>query len=180
MNHSKLIGNAVKGNKRFDIRRKLPYRVFEKYSDGIKDLSKRIYNDIENNKYTYDDLILYLLHDAMVNGRKSAKFICNKNINKVKALYSPKQFERDKINILALNKKIKLKKFYEYFSLDYEGKSIIFRLVKKQLISPLFWIEYDRMWFKVKQEFEEDFEHFLFRKCCELIKEQVLIERKTK
>ena len=169
-NSRQLVKRSVEGRKLFNVCKCLHPIVLERANEYYVSQAKQIFNDIENSKYGYNDVALFIFHHSAIG---KVPFITEKSILRTKMLYSKERLEQDKIRVLSINKKLMLKKFNRYFDLDSEGKSIIFRLVKRGLISPLFWIEYDRFW-EVDDKQEETFEHFKFRKCCELIKTQVL------
>lgn len=145
---------------------------FEKVREYYKIHCKRIFNEIENSFYSYKDLKLFVLYSYLFVKWPNIKNINKKNIKEVKLLFSKNRLEEDKKYFLEINKRVKLNDLEKYFIIK-EGVSIVYNLIKKKLLSPIFWIKYS----SIVDNFEgESIEHKYFRRICNLIK-SILTER---
>lgn len=133
--------NYVFGNKNVKLNKILKSYVFEKKSNQfVKDQCFRIYNEIENSFYSYNDLTIALLFISF-RDKPNLKNIDRKLIIKCLKHFDKKQLKEDEKFILDLNKELKFNNIKEYFNII-SGESIICELFLKGLISPLFFIKY--------------------------------------
>ncbi len=119
---------------------------YNRQKDLIKKYCFRIYNDIENSYYSYKDLTiatLSLYYNHEIFKYNSYKYLTDKYINIIKDKFSTEQYSKDKkfIENLNKNKGISFKKNEDFFILREGGQSIIYDLIKKQYISPIFFIK---------------------------------------
>ena len=115
---------------------------YENTNNYYKENCKRIYNELENSYYTYKDLIVYFLYDFAMTGKtKPLHELKNKNILKIKKIFTKKQLEEDKKFILNINKKLQLKSMIEFFEIRSNGMPIIYELIKKNYVSPAIYIK---------------------------------------
>lgn len=172
MNSSKFVYsiyyNVIKSvSSKKDIIYKQDIMFWDRVKDYSKTISKRVYNDIENGKYTHDQMILFLLVKSIFE-RVSFFKVNEKNVKAVVDLFSDFRFKRDKQFLIDVNKKVKLP-FKKYFVNNVNGYSILYDLIINDHISPRMWIEYEEK-FYVKSEHESK-EHEKFRWICNKIKE---------
>ena len=124
-----------------DIFKILPYSNFQRANIQTVSVCKRIYNDIENGYYTHKQLVLSYLHESMFVDKKILiKNLNMKRIKEVKKLYTRKQFLVDKEFISNINSSLNITKVSDYFKINNDGENIIFNLIKKQFISPIFYL----------------------------------------
>jgi len=114
---------------------------------------KRIYNDIENGYYTYDELIIYLLtkalfEDTIVGYSKIDETL----IKRTMKLYSKKQLTTDKKFIKEINKDVKLNSIKDFFEINEEGENLIFTLTSKNFISPALYLKYSKKYLTMDTE----------------------------
>jgi hypothetical protein len=116
---------------------------FNRSSDHLKNHCKRIYSDLESNLYKQKDLALYILYTYIFDYKLDYSKITEKNINKVKNLFTKQRIEKDQKFILELSEKTKLSELSDYFKLNSSGSNIMYDLVIKEYISPIFYIDYE-------------------------------------
>jgi hypothetical protein len=76
----------------------------------------------------------------------------------------------DENTIIGMNKELKLKCIDDFFKVhEASGESILYQLVVKKCITPLFWIKYNRHF---KQSEYENEKHKRFRKICDYLNQQ--------
>lgn len=107
---------------------------------------KTIYNDIENNYYNYDDLIIYILYNLIFNTNGSFIYKGNncEKLKEVLKLFTKRRLEEDQSLLIEVNKKMKLQPnpMVELFKIREDGFSFIYKLIKQKKISPLFYMMY--------------------------------------
>ncbi|MFW6272637.1 MAG: hypothetical protein ACOC2U_02515 [bacterium] len=179
LNYS-LYQNITKQCKKFDKLRKevdiykLHDYVFrKKASEYFVKKFKYIYNEIENNIYSQRDYILTLYYSLIFQKNVDLKKdLTRKNIRSVGAMFCKKQLISDKKFIILIHRKMKLKGgLNTFFDIQDDGESIVFKLVRRKCISPIFFIYYSKYF---KHNEKETFEHLRFRKICNFIKTYLL------
>lgn len=162
--------DIIKKNKNKSIDKLVVKIQYDRSKEFYRNQCKRIYNEIENSFYNYNDLKLFLLYEYLFNDSIKLKNINAKNVKLIKKLFIKKQLNEDKYLILRVNKQTKYNDIKKYFVIrEMEGGnySIIYNLILKKYISPLFWIKYSY----VVTEFEnEEKDHKRFRKICNIMK----------
>lgn len=151
---------------------KYTHILYKNSSKYMKILCKKIYNDIENSKYTYNDLIIYLIHNAMFSRKENFNEINKENIKKISDLYKKQRLIIDKENIKKIMKELNIK-FNYLFNIDERGGTLCFDFCNEEIISPLLWILKSKKYFVEESFFVKLFEndnHKTFRKYCNVIK----------
>lgn len=106
------------------------------------DISKRIYNELENHLYTYKDILIFMLYQYAFLGKVNIYKISSEDIKRVSKIFSKKQFKIDEDFILKINKNIKFKNIIDFFEIRESGEPIIYNLIKQNYITPVFYIKY--------------------------------------
>lgn len=164
------ITDLVEKNKKIDNLEKLSTFRFKKTHEYLRDKCKRVHNEIENNNYNYNDLKKFVLYQYIWNKKLNIKIINSKNVKEVKKLFTKEYFEIDKETIIRINKEIKLKGIHDFFTIKEQlGESVLYQLIIKKYVSPLFWIKYKK--FFVESKYENN-THKYFRKVCDYLNQQ--------
>jgi len=145
---------------------------FKGYNDAkwIHNDCKRIFNDIENSFYSYNDLLIAMFYESIFIKSFTLRMLTDKRINEIKSLFSLIELKKDKKILLAINKNIIFNSIEDYFRLNTEEVSYIYELIMKKFISPIFWIKYDNFFDSIEQIYKESEEHIKFRKICKYMK----------
>jgi len=148
---------------------------FDKCYEGMLEKCRRVYNDIENHYYGYDEFIIYALHSLMFKNSITLSGVITKNVRATLKLFSKKQLEIDKQFILDINKELQLRPdpLYEMFKLQPEhGESMIYRWTKQKILSPIFFMRYEK---KVLTDRQEDaiFKHDDYKR-FEFVSDQLI------
>ncbi len=139
--------------------------AYRNVHDGIKLHCKRIYNEIENGIYTFNDYRRFLLYSYIFKSSIGFGEVTKKSMHEFKKLFTSKILKLDEKIILQVNKEVKyndIKKFFEVV----DGKSMIYRLIMQKAISPLFWLKYNKFFVGT----DENDDHLRFRNVCKLFK----------
>ena len=102
----------------------------------VKDHCRRIYNELENHWYSYDDIALFYLYRMLFNKKTYHADIIRHDISKMKLLFGKKQLKHDKKFLVDVGMQSEIKHFDEYFELD-NGEPIIFHLILEKTVSPI-------------------------------------------
>lgn len=104
----------------------------------------RIYSDIENHYYGYNEYILFCFYNLIFKNNIDLQGIITEKIKNVSKLFTRFQLEKDKAFIIELNKKLKLRPdpIVELFKIGESGFSMVYLLTKKKNISPIFFITF--------------------------------------
>lgn len=159
-------GNKKIANVKMDHFIKLGHGLsFKRVRDVALDLYKKLYNSVENNQISHRDIIIAYLHQALFSSVKID--ILKLKVDKVKAireLYTEKRLNEDKILIRDIITELKLNGLDDIFKVNVDGESIIYNLIKKEHISPIFYLQYAKKVLPNSQEnniFKSDnFIHF--------------------
>ncbi len=120
----------------------IPKPMFEKTNEFIKKQCYRIFNEIENSYYTYNDLMVYMIYRTLWDTSVKLVNINHDAIDKFKLQFTERQLETDRITIHKINKEAKMKNIKEYFSIRENGESLIYRLCMREIISIYFFMYY--------------------------------------
>ena len=150
--------------------------------DWLLNDAKRIYNEIENSYYNYNDLIIHLLYLYLFKKTIYPDEINSKKVVETLNIFTIKQLEEDKKTLISINDKLKQRKGIEkYFELDHEHKTIIFCLIRKHHISPMFWIRYGYLFLVLNPKRTEEHEdHKYFRKILNYLKKHLDLTNQLK
>lgn len=119
---------------------------------------KKIYNDIENGYYTYDDLMIFYIYKLIFSNVVKIPEISQKNIKEIKKLFTEKQLKADKEFILDIKKELELKNELEisnvkyFFDINVNGENIIYSLIKSKHVSPNFYLQYYKRYLTKNEE----------------------------
>lgn len=114
-------------------------KIYDAQPRYIKDNCYRIFNELESNWYTFDDLLCYWMYRSLWD--KKGTFD-TKGIDAFKLTFNEKQLEKDRRLISEINKTVKLKSISEYFELKENGESLAYQLAMNNQISIYFCIIY--------------------------------------
>lgn len=135
---------------------------FDKSSDFTKRHCKRIYNEIENAYYSYNDLVIFLLYELIFFDKNHVKLITEKDINITSKLFTEEQLEKDQEFLIQLNDKIKLTDIADYFKINRNGGNIIYeKLILNKNVSPYFYIECQNLVSREEEKESEELKKFI-------------------
>ncbi|MFW6219535.1 MAG: hypothetical protein ACOC33_01575 [bacterium] len=116
---------------------------FNKSNEFVKNNCKRIFNDIENNYYTHNDLVVFILTYSIYNSKFiSLNKITYKNIKDTLKLYTKKTLIKDKTFIKKINDELNFKNIADFFIINDDGENLIYNLIIKKYISPIIFLQY--------------------------------------
>lgn len=168
----KNVESFIKNEKDVNIFKKQSKLWFERSSEYIQRNCKRLFNEIENSFYDYYDLAIFLLYDLIFNEKNSLRNVNDKNINKVKNLFTLEQLKKDQDFILELNKQLNFTDLSEYFKINSSGGNLLYdNLILPKHISPYFYLEFDINKEDEKEKEKEKEELKKFKKIIKKIKE---------
>lgn len=100
---------------------------------------QRIYNELENHYYTYDDMIIALAYMYLFSENVKLSDLKTSNVVSICKKFTRSQLDIDKKFILNVNKYIKFNKLEDFFKLNDDCKSVIYELIMDKTISPIFY-----------------------------------------
>jgi hypothetical protein len=106
----------------------------------INNQCKRIYNEIENFRYNYDQIIFAILNELLINHNIQYELINLDLINKHINNYSKDKYNVDFDYINNIIKEIEFKNINQLFIINECGEPYIYKLIINELISPAFYI----------------------------------------
>lgn len=113
--------------------------MFESTPKYIKDQCYRIFNEIENAYYTFDDLVGFLMYRSLWDKKVKLDEVNGKSVRAFKERMTLKQLKRDKEVLGEINEQAKLGHISEYFLIRENGESLIYRLCMKEIVSIYFF-----------------------------------------
>jgi hypothetical protein len=146
---SKFDSNNIKYD---SIKNKVNYQWFSRARKYSVDISKRIYNDIENHFYSYDDLIITLCYMYIFDKKVNLNSINKNYVKSTMKLFTKEELERNKKFILDVNKQVKLKNINEFFDIKDDGVSVVYHLIMDKNISPIFYVYFTNKNLTIKKE----------------------------
>jgi len=115
-----------------------------RYADSYtKMYCSKIYNNIENGYYTHKQFVIAYMYESLFVSKKIR--IKNLNLNRIKEikkLFTRKQFNADVDFLISINKSLNITKVQDYFKINNNGENIVYNLIKKGFISPIFYMYY--------------------------------------
>lgn len=117
-------------------------RWFNNTKKFIKDQCFRIYNEIENHWYSFDDVVAYLIYESIWHDEVILPEVNRFTMEKFKTIFTKEQLYKDRRMIDKINAEAKLKDIKEYFYIRENGESLIYRLCMKKIISVHFFAYY--------------------------------------
>lgn len=117
-------------------------RWFEHTAPFIKRQCYRIWNEIENSYYSFNDLVSFLIYDSIWNSPVDLMKVNDKTIETFKEEFTELQLEKDRRAIAEINKQARLKDINEYFIIRDNGESLIYKLCMKRIVSVYFFCNY--------------------------------------
>lgn len=115
---------------------------FEHTSPFIKKQCYRIYNEIENSYYNFNDVVSFLIYRSLWDKDIKLNEVNDKNIELFKSKFTFKQLNEDRRIINEINKKAGFPHIREYFQVRENGESLIYRLCMEEVISLYFFVYY--------------------------------------
>lgn len=134
-----------------------------------------IWNDMQNSLYSISDYKLYLLHKILLDGKIELEKINATEIKKVVDVYTPSQFIIDKQTILEVSKEVKLNDINDYFSINEDGESLIYKLIINKHVNPIFYMKMKKYLEGLDYE-NENLEHRKFRFMIKILSVEIGIE----
>ena len=107
----------------------------------IKDQCDRIYNEIENFYYTYNELAALMVYQTIISNGIHLENINNKYMENLRSVFKKERLRQDEQTMISTNKSMRLG-IEDYFKVGEDGKSIIYDLIKNDVISIYFFINY--------------------------------------
>jgi hypothetical protein len=120
------------------------YQWYERAPKYVVDRCGRIYNEIENHWYTYQDFIIYVLYLYLFEEKLDYKKLKYDGIKIILEKLTKKEIKKDQEKLKQINQEVKLKNITEYFKIKSDGEPIIFKLIEQEIISPMFFIKYKK------------------------------------
>lgn len=117
----------------------VPKRMFDNTKPFIKNQCYRIFNEIENSYYSFDDVVNFLIYRSLWDKSVDLPNVNDKNIEEFKLKFSIKQLTEDRRIINELNKKAGFKHISEYFVIRENGESLVYRLCMGDVVSIYFF-----------------------------------------
>jgi hypothetical protein len=114
---------------------------FDNTNKFIKDNCERIYSEIENFYYTYNEVAALMVYQTIIDSNIHLENINNKNMEVFKSIFTKKTLRNDEQMVLSANRSVKLD-IQDYFKVCEDGKSIIYDLIKNDVVSIYFFINY--------------------------------------
>lgn len=125
-----------------DLEKSVNKSWFNNTSPFIKNQCYRIFNEIENSYYIFNELISYLIYRSLWDEKVDLPNINGTTVDRFKKKFTVKQLKQDKEVISAINEKAGLKHIREYFVVRENGESLIYRLCMDEIISIYFFAYY--------------------------------------
>ena len=107
-----------------------------------KNISKKIFNELENHLYTFKDVLIYMLYKYAFGDKILFHRINYEEIRKINKIFSKKQLKEDEDFILKINHNLKLKTVDEFFEIRENGEPIIYDLIKKNFVTPVIFVKF--------------------------------------
>jgi len=158
------IDSFIKTGKERAIFTKCHGQRFRNANKGIITSCKRIYNDLENHYYTYEDLAVAILHTRLLNGKCALGAVNQKFVLGIKKLYTNKQIQMDQEVLKGIFNALDFNNPDKFFEPQEDGTNIIYVLTKKRLISLAFSVKYLSKHLTNEQEnviFNKEFKDFV-------------------
>lgn len=171
VNTRKFIKRKKEGD--VDLCAPVPHFVYEKTKPFLKLKYRKIWNEYANCFFTFKELQLFLLYEYLFRDDVFVINIDSKDVRNISKILSEEQYEKDKMFLTELNKKIGYEDIKGFFRFDDKGENVIYKLTKKKTISPMMYIK-----FVDEIENNENEEHKRFTKIIKKIK-QLLTEKRT-
>lgn len=125
----------------------------------------RLYNAVENSYIDHKDIIIGYLHESLFSSTKvNVMGLTIDRIKEIRGLYTEKKLNVDKILIKDIITELDISKLVDIFNVNNDGESIIYSLIKKEHISPIFYLQYAKKLLTDRQENNilrsDNFKHF--------------------
>lgn len=138
-----------------------PQFVYEKTPNILKHNCFKLYNEIENGYYDYYDLTLSIYNKYLNVNRVYSNSIDYKYIKEVRELYKKSELIKTKKILLNINSEVGFKNVNEYFKPQEDGYALIYKLIKKRIISPVLFLRYFN--FEAKNEnINDEYNRFIY------------------
>lgn len=164
--------NQIDKGKELDIDKSVYFLQFDRTKDIVKEKYKKLWNDLENGVFTYNDLKFYLLYQLLLKKKTSIMNITKAEKFKIKEVakkFCDEQWERDKEIIVQVCKKINKNSIKEFLDIKKEeDKYVAQDLIEKEMISPMVYIKYYDKITLIDNK---------FKKIVKIIKEELIKEK---
>lgn len=117
-------------------------RWFDHTTQFIKKQCFRLFNEIENSWYTYDDLVAFLIYRSLWDSAVKLTEVTDASMQAFKAEFTEAQLKKDREVIAKINKPAGLRDISEYFIIRENGESLIYGLCMKKIVSVYFFANY--------------------------------------
>lgn len=117
-----------------------------KYADSYtKMYCSKIYNDIENGYYTHKQFVVAYMYECLFTDKKiRIKTLNLKRIKEILKLFTRKRFNSDIDFLVTVNESLSITNVQDYFKINNSGENIVYNLIKKEFVSPIFYLYYRR------------------------------------
>ena len=115
---------------------------FERSPGFVKEHCKRIWNEIENGFYEYDELTIHAIWIQWLTGKRvKMSDINRKSVDLTMDLFTTKRYKIDQQFIVDMNEQVQLDNIQAYFKINVSGRCLVYSLVRECHISPIFFIK---------------------------------------
>lgn len=159
-----------KNGKNISLDNKVFPGIYERTKEQFKERYKKIWNEIENNLYTFDQLKLYVLYRYLFEKNITVINIVKSEIIDVNGLFTQKRLDFDKEMLLQVKEWHKVNHIKSLFETTEEGESVTYDLTKKKFLSPMVFITCID---KLKDEDNKNKEYLRFKNVIRIIKQEL-------
>lgn len=105
-----------------------------------KAICSKIANDVDINHISVNDIAVFLYYCYIFKDEIDLKLMKTTNVLKIKEFFTKDQFVQDKRIVTGILEKHKDKKLSDLFKTNYDGRCIVYDLIRKGHITPIFFI----------------------------------------
>lgn len=108
----------------------------------IKDQCFRIYNEIENSWYSYQDAVMVMIYDSIWASHLDLKKVNLDAVKQIRFMFTKKKLIEDQNAIVEINGTFKLPSIDDFFKIREKGGSFLHDLIEHRKVSLYFFINY--------------------------------------
>lgn len=120
----------------------VPKTMFDKANKFTKEQCYRIFNEIENSYYTFDDVTNFLIYRSIWDKAVRLAEVTSDAIEYFKKKFTPEQLAKDREVMTEINKEMKFPKARDFFKIRVNGESVVYGLCMKEIVSAYFFAYY--------------------------------------
>lgn len=129
-----------RSGKNINLNKPVHFLIYDRTKEYLRIKYKKVWNEIENGFYTFDQLKLYILYEYLFNKSFGIININKEEIKNIQEVFSEKRFKTDKEILKSIKEEYKLKNIKSLFDSTEEGESVAYDLTKKKILSPMIFI----------------------------------------